>query len=907
MRKPICRGIAGSSASHATPQAPASLHAGQSSPCAGDTGGAHTGTRYQGDSGVSCGGTTGEVCETIDGNGNDTTYGYNSAWENTSITPPSPLGAETITYDSLSRVASVTDGKSQKTTYSYDGDDRVTQILYGGATICTPSTGNCISYTYDGDGNETSMTDQSGTTDYYYDALNRLTTESLPDTSSDCSGSSPAGITYGYDPAGNMTRYCDSGGTTTYLYDPDGRLFAETEPGGYCPTASTPTFVQGTGTTSSTSLAFSQGVRAGDLLVLALTTNDSGTDPITGVSDTLNGSWTRAKSEAYGSGHVDLYYYQGSAAGPDTVSIAGGSAAFTIAEYAGVASTSALDQVAGHASVNTSTLSAGPTSSIGGAGELVLGVGGEPYAGSSFSAGSGFTLEEQALDPYLYSVGLESELSSSSSGQSMTMGGTSGYWGAIVAVFKAAPAASLCTTFGYDANGDRTLITFPGGATQTTGYDNDGLVTSVVGKSSTSSTLTSFAYTYANGANDTPLVQTRTENDAVASNTYSYSYSSVNDLTAASVTSGSGSSYSYAYDADGNVLTKTAGSTTTTYAYNAGDELCWAYTGTSSNGCSSAPSGATTYSFDADGNETGSSAGASFSYNTKNQTTSITYGGTTLSGLAYTDQGQGNRISAGSITFDNSAVGTTISTTSGTSSHYLYDNQGNVLGERFGSTHYYFLTDALGSVIAVISGSGQTVSDRYGYDPYGNTTYTTGSVANPFGYAGGYTDPTGLIHFGARYYDPTSARWSQVDPDASGMSSPYSYAGDDPTNNTDSTGLLPGVNYVNVSVSNNGWPITFHWVQIWFHVTQSVVNHILGSWALFFAVLVAALGAIDAVPNPLAFAVAAFAVAAPFDVWWFSDDRNGEWWHIDLFTWGWYTTPWYRDGPTVTEFFVSGA
>ena len=420
-------------------------------------------------------------------------------------------------------MASVTDGKSQKTTSSYDGDDRVTQILYGGATTCTPSTGNCISYTHDGDGNETSMTDQSGTTDYYYDALNRLTTESLPDTSSDCSGSSPAGITYGYDPAGNMIRYCDSGGTTTYSYDPDNRLIAEAEPGGYCPTASTPTFVQGAKTTSSNSLAFPQGVKAGDLLVLALTTNDSGTDPITGVSDTLNGSWTRAKSEAYGNGHVDLYYFQGSAAGPDTVTIAGGSAAITIAEYAGVASTSALDQVAGNSGTGT-TLQAGPTSSIGGAGELVVGSGGETYAGSGFTAGTGFTLQEQALDAYLYNAGVEGKLSSSSSGQSMTMGGTSGYYGAVVAVFKAAAAASLCTTFGYDANGDRTLVTLPGGATQATAFDNDGDVTSVVGKSSTGTTLTSFAYTYANGANDLPLVQTRTENDAVASNTYTYSY-----------------------------------------------------------------------------------------------------------------------------------------------------------------------------------------------------------------------------------------------------------------------------------------------------------------------------------------------------------------------------------------------
>jgi RHS repeat-associated protein len=769
-------------------------YAGQTSPCDGDTGGVHTATRYQGDPGISCGAKTGEVCEVIDGNGNVTTYAYNSAGEETGITPPSPLGAETITYDALSRVASVTDGKSQKTTYSYDGVDRVTQILYGGATTCTPSSGNCISHTFDADGNQTSMVDQSGTTHYYYDALNRLTTESLPDTTSDCAGSSPAGITYGYDAVGNKVTYCDSGGTTTYSFDPDNRLIAESESGGTCPTASTPTFVQGAETTSSTSLAFPQGVRAKDLLVLALTTNDSGTDPVTGVTDTLNGSWTRAKSVAEGNGHVDLYYFQGSAQGPDTVTLQGGSAAFTLAEYAGVAGTSALDQVAGGTTGGT-TLSAGPTGTIGGAGELVIGTAGQDNVDSGFAAGTGFTLRESAVDNYWAVAGLEDELSTSTSGPSMTMGVPSGaavgtgYAGAIVAVFKAAPAASLCTTFSYDANGDQTQITFPGGATQATTYNNDGQITSVLGKSSTGTTLTSFAYTYANGAYDTSLVQTQTENDAVASNTYTYSYNAYNDLTAASVTSGSGTSYGYTYDGDGNMLTKTAGSATTTYAFNTADELCWAYTGTSSNTCSSAPSGATTYSFDADGNETASSAGDSFSYNTKNQTTSITHGGTTLSGLSYTGQGQNNRTSAGSTTFDNSTSGTAVSTTSGSSTYYLYDNQGDVLGERIGSNHYYFLTNALGSVVAVINGSGQTVSDRYGYDPYGNTTYASVIVPNPYGYAGGYTDATGLIHFGARYYDPSTARWTQVDPAWDGGSAPFAYANDNPANAKDLSGL----------------------------------------------------------------------------------------------------------------------
>jgi RHS repeat-associated protein len=316
-------------------------------------------------------------------------------------------------------------------------------------------------------------------------------------------------------------------------------------------------------------------------------------------------------------------------------------------------------------------------------------------------------------------------------------------------------------------------------------------VLSVVGKSSTETMLTSFTYTYTNGSNDTPLVQTQTENDAVASNTYTYSYNAANELTAAAVTSGTGTSYSYTYDADGNMMSKTAGSATTAYAYNSADQLCWAYAGASSNPCSSAPTGATTYSFDSDGNQTGSSAGVSFSYDTKDQTTSTTYGGTTLSGLSYTDQGQDNRTSVGSTTFDNSTSGTAISTTAGSSTYYLTNGQGTVLGERTGSAHYYFLTNALGSVVAVINGTGQTVADRYGYDPYGNTTYSSVTVANPFGYAGGYTDPTGLVRFGARYYDPTTARWTQVDPEASGSTSAYDYSGDNPTNETDPSGLQP--------------------------------------------------------------------------------------------------------------------
>jgi RHS repeat-associated protein len=82
----------------------------------------------------------------------------------------------------------------------------------------------------------------------------------------------------------------------------------------------------------------------------------------------------------------------------------------------------------------------------------------------------------------------------------------------------------------------------------------------------------------------------------------------------------------------------------------------------------------------------------------------------------------------------------------------------------------------------------------YQYDPYGNLTSSTGSVTNPWRFAGGYFDSsTGLYKFGTRYYNPGFGRWSQQDPLRGQLNDPtllnrYLYAGDDPVNFTDPSG-----------------------------------------------------------------------------------------------------------------------
>lgn len=109
------------------------------------------------------------------------------------------------------------------------------------------------------------------------------------------------------------------------------------------------------------------------------------------------------------------------------------------------------------------------------------------------------------------------------------------------------------------------------------------------------------------------------------------------------------------------------------------------------------------------------------------------------------------------------------------------------MSDRVGGQSCYYLFDGLGSVVGMVNSSGAKVN-AYSYDPYGGARSVSEQVANPNRYAGGYLDAySGLYHFGARYYDPTLGRFTQLDP--SGQDSGYVYAGDDPINSSDISGF----------------------------------------------------------------------------------------------------------------------
>ncbi len=109
--------------------------------------------------------------------------------------------------------------------------------------------------------------------------------------------------------------------------------------------------------------------------------------------------------------------------------------------------------------------------------------------------------------------------------------------------------------------------------------------------------------------------------------------------------------------------------------------------------------------------------------------------------------------------------------------------------QRSGSTSYY-QADALGSVTSLTSSTG-SVANTYTYDSFGKVTNSTGSLRNPFFFAGREYDKETSRYFNrARYYSPSTGRFISEDPIRflAGVNF-YSYVGNEPTSFTDPGGL----------------------------------------------------------------------------------------------------------------------
>jgi RHS repeat-associated protein len=349
-----------------------------------------------------------------------------------------------------------------------------------------------------------------------------------------------------------------------------------------------------------------------------------------------------------------------------------------------------------------------------------------------------------------------------------------------------------------DNAGNRTRTTWPDGYFVTYKYDALNRMVDVRENSTSTNELAFYAYdalsrrsSVCMGAYTTASCQTGTWNNKAA---YGYEAdgqlnSVTQTLNGTTVSLGYGRNHSYQINgltaSDAFYLPTPAGASSTAYVPNALNQY--------------GSVGGQQSSYDTNGNLlTWFPLGGkhTYTYDSENRLTTAAVNGSATATISYDYDGLGRRMSK---------------TVSGVSTKYLLDGDEEI-AEYSGATvlrHYiigpgvddriahaegsaianptktYYHVNHQGSVMAMTDGSGN-VTQRIGYDEYGNGSPTTGEQ---FGYTGRRFDPeTGLYYYRGRYYSPQLGRFLQTDPVGSGGVNSYTYGDGDPANKVDPTG-----------------------------------------------------------------------------------------------------------------------
>ena len=674
----------------------------------------------------------GEILTASDPVGNATTNTYDGNGNLLSTTTPSPDGVtagstSTFTYDSKGEVITAKDPLANQSTIAYTPQGLLASV--------TDPANNRTSFTYDGRGNRLTTTDAANnTTSYTYDLLNHLTAITYPDSTTK---------RFTYDSRGRRNSATDQNGKqTTYAYDDADRLLSVTDAASnsmqYAYDTENNLLSLKDANSHSTSFAYDAYGRVTKTTFPSTLTESYSYDGVGNIlsktdrkGNTINYSYdalNRLTQKSYPSGTPVSYTYD-SLSRLTQSSDASGTYQFTFDNMGRLIGTT----------TNYSFLT-GKTFTTS-------------YSYDAASNRTGFIDPENGSTMYAYDT--LNRL------QTLTP-----------------PAAISAGSFGfsYDVLSRRTQMTRPNNVTTNYAYDNLSRLLSVLHQAS-GSTIDGASYTVDSAGNRTAKTDQRL---ALITN---YTYDSIYQLLAA--TQSGTTAESYTYDSVGNRLSSLG---VASYTNNSSNEL----TATSN----------ATYGYDSNGNTTSkadSTGTTNYTWDFENRLTGVTLPG-----------------SGGAVTFrydpfarriqKSFTQGTTTTTT-----NFLYDADnlieevdpnGNVLARHAqgltideplamlrSSTTSYYHADGLGSVTSLSNTAGG-LAQNYSYDSFGKQTSSSGSLTNPFQYtAREFDGETGLYFYRARYFDPSSGRFSNEDPIGFRAGTNfYSYAANSPTNTTDPLG-----------------------------------------------------------------------------------------------------------------------
>ena len=723
----------------------------------------------------------GNVIETIDPLGQSTTFTYDAL--NRQITVTDPLGlTTTVAYDAVGNVIATTDPLGHTTTHVYDALNRQVETIDPLNEVTTT--------VYDAVGNVVEIIDPRGdATHYSYDALDRQitvvdplgrTTTTVYDAVGDVVETiDPLGdiTTYKYDALDRQITITDPlGDTTTTVYDAVGNVIATTDPLG--------------NTTSYTYDALNREVQT--------------TDPLGAVTTYLYDAVGNQTGVIDPDGNRTTFLYDALNRKIETIDPLGNATTYSY---------DALDRKVSQ----TDPLGRVTTYAYDADSRLV----GETWHAPGGAVSDVFT--------YTYD-NIGNQLTATDSAGTYTM-----TYDALDRVVSVTDPLGLTLTYTYDADGNRILTQDSLGGVTTYIYDAANELTSEQ-FGGTGQTPLRIDMTY--DARGELLSETRYSDLAGTQKvvTTNYSYNGDGQITNLTDVNGGGNtvaSFTYTYDRADRLVTEDNLGLATTYTYDAADQLTsetsslatidYGYdpNGNRNNGNNVVgpnnqltTDGVWNYTYDATGDlvkKVGVTGGPdngitwTYAYNNDNQMTTAVevQGSSTIASETYLYDALHNRIEEdyynGSTTqvtrfaYDGQNVWADLNGSNALVMRRLYLNTVDSVTARITATGTvaWYLTDRLGSVRVITDATGAVI-DRINDSGFGDILSETNQTASDrYLWTGREFDRvTDLQYNLARYYDPTTGRWTSQDPIgfAAGDANLYRYAGNDPTNATDPNG-----------------------------------------------------------------------------------------------------------------------